>query len=91
MCKYCSPENVSYDDYSTDCNDGKPLPLFKHPVIVETDAPYQNDDVFNCVVGIIDNVLVMRMPSAIGWSRSEPAIMGKSTINYCPMCGRKLN
>lgn len=91
MCKYCDPKNVSYDDYFTDCENGEPLPLFKNCVLSENLYDGDDDDIFNCVVGIINNQLVLRMPSQIGCGRSELTIMGTSTINYCPMCGRKLN
>lgn len=91
MCKYCDSDNVSYDNYFTDCHDGEHLPLFKNRIIDESFNNNNDDDISNCVVGIIDNQLVLRMPSYMGYGRCDLTIMGASTINYCPMCGRKLN
>lgn len=91
MCKYCDPRNVSYDNipWHTDCYNGDPLPFFEHRVIDEG-APDAKDDICLCVVGIVGDKLVLRMPNEMGYDRLDPTIMGATTINYCPMCGRKL-
>lgn len=91
MCKYCDPRNASYDSNPchTDCDTGEPLPLFKHRIIDEG-APDAKDDIDLCVVGIVGDELVLRMPTVMGYDCGEPSIMGATTIHYCPMCGKKL-
>lgn len=91
MCKYCDIRNVSYDNdpYHTDCDTGEPLPFFEHRIIDEG-APGAEDDIDLCVVGIVNNELVLRMPSVRSYEYCDPTIMGATTIHYCPMCGRKL-
>lgn len=92
MCKYCNPQNVSYDNNPchADCDTGKPLPFFEYRIIDEG-TPDAKDDIDSCVVGIIGDKLVLRMPTEIGYDRFAPTIMGEATINYCPLCGRKLD
>lgn len=90
MCEYCDSDNVRYEDFR-DCDNGEKLPLFNHRIIDEGYYTDTNDDIYNCVVGIIDNQLVLRMPSHMGYERCDLTIMGTATINYCPMCGHKLN
>lgn len=91
MCKYCDPQNVSYDNNPchTDCDTGEPLPFFQYRVIDEG-APDAKDDIELCVVGIVGDELVLRMPTVMGYDCGEPSIMGATTIHYCPMCGKKL-
>lgn len=90
MCKYCDSDNVRYEDFR-DCDNGERLPLFSNRIIDGGCCTDTNDDICNCVVGIVGNELVLRMPSIMGYDCCDPTIMGASTINYCPMCGRKLN
>jgi len=91
MCKYCDPQNVSYDNipWHTDCYTNDPLPFFQYRVI-DDGAPDAKDDIYLCVVGIIGDRLVLRTPTEIGYDCLAPTIMGETTIHYCPMCGRKL-
>lgn len=92
MCKYCDPNNVYYHKNARDAMDGSKLPLFRKRLIdeFENDADCK-DNTDSVVVGIVGDKLVLRRPDEIGWNITNPMVTGITTINYCPVCGRKLN